>query len=242
MLRNLKDMEHLSIAAIDGIVGRVRDFYFDDDAWVLRYFIVETHDQSPQRRVLISPIAAGRPDWIHKVLPVSITQKQVGASPNIDIDKPVSRQQEVGYLGYFGYGAYWGGGGLWGAGMYPDILQGGLQPTGTHVNDDPHLRSVNAVMRYYVHAEDGDIGHIDGFLVDERSWAIRYLIINTSNWWLGHPVIIAPEWIDHVDWAESTVYIDLSRQAIKDSPRYDPAVPLDSDREAVLRAHYRRSP
>jgi hypothetical protein len=242
MLRNLKDLEHLSIAAIDGIVGRVRDFYFDDDAWVIRYFIVETNDKSPHRRVLISPIAVGRPDYIQKVLPVSITQKQVEASPDIDIDRPVSRQQEAGYLGYFGYGAYWGGGGLWGAGMYPDILQGGLQPTTTHDDDDPHLRSVNAVMRYYVHAEDGDIGHIDGFLVDERSWAIRYLIINTSNWWLGHPVIIAPEWIDHVDWAESTVYVDLSRQAIKDSPRYDPTVGLDSDREAVLRAHYRRSP
>ena len=128
----------------------------------------------------------------------------------------------MGYLGYYGYGNYWGGGGLWGAGFYPDILQAGLQHTGSspgnlerHQHDDPHLRSGNAVMRYYVHASDGDIGHVEGFLVDEKSWAIRYIIINTSNWWLGHQVIIAPQWIDDVNWAESTVSVDLDAPGCK---------------------------
>ena len=134
----------------------------------------------------------------------------------------------MGYLGYYGYGSYWGGGGLWGAGIYPDVLQAGLQEKGTrtdtsagpaeavveqHQHDDPHLRSGNAVMRYYVHASDGDMGHVEGFLVDEKTWAIRYLIVNTSNWWLGHEVLIAPQWIDHVDWTESTVSVGLTREA-----------------------------
>jgi hypothetical protein len=243
MLRNIKDLEDFTIGAMDGIVGRVRDFYFDDDAWVIRYVIVETHERLPRRRVLISPIAIGQPNWIERVLPVSITRKQVHDSPDIDTEKPVSRQQEMGYLGYYGYGAYWGGGGLWGAGTYPDILQAGLQDKGTHTHshDDPHLRSVNEVMKYYVQAGDGDIGHIQGFLVDERSWAIRYLIINTSNWWVGRQVIVAPEWIDNVDWAESTVYVSLARQAIKNSPRYDPAAPFDSDQEVAIRTHYGRA-
>src|SRR5580658_179804 len=181
MLRSMKDMEDYTIGATDGPIGRVRDFYFDDQAWVIRYLIVATGDESPRRKVLISPISIGRPNWSEKILPVSLTRAQVRKSPDIDTDKPVSRQHEMGYLGYYGYGTYWGGGGLWGAGIYPDILQGGLKD-GAHKarlgallstehssHDDPHLRSGNALMRYYVHACDGDIGHVEGFLIDEHS-------------------------------------------------------------------------
>ena len=110
-----------------------------------------------------------------------------------------------------------------------------------HQHDDPHLRSGNAVMRYYVHASDGDIGHVQGFLVDEKSWAIRYIIVNTSNWWLGHQVIIAPQWIDDVNWAESTVSVDLTRQAVKDAPPYDPTELLSREQEAGIHNHYGRA-
>jgi len=249
MLRSMKDMEGYSIGATDGAIGRVLDFYFDDEVWVIRYLVVETDIGVPLRRVLISPIAIGRPNWSEKVFPASLTRRQVEKSPDIDTDKPVSRQQEMGYLGYYGYGNYWGGGGLWGGGLYPDMLQAGLQIDAlsagkqgkSHSHDDPHLRSGNDIMRYYVHATDGDIGHVQGLLVDEKSWAIRYMLVNTSNWWLGHNVLIAPEWIDHVSWAESTVYVDLTRQAVKDSPPYDAATPLGREQEAVIHAHYGRS-
>jgi hypothetical protein len=244
MLRSMKDLEGYSLGATDGIIGRVRDFYFDDEAWVIRYLIVETGDKREDRRVLISPIGIGRPDWSQKILPVSLTRDQVRRSPDIDTDKPVSRQQEMGYLGYYGYGNYWGGSGLWGAGFYPDILQGGLaEPTARAGNehDDHHLRSGNDVMRYYVHASDGDIGHVQGFLVDESSWAIRYLIVNTSNWWLGHDVLVAPQWIASVSWAESTVDVDLTREAVKSSPLYDAKQPIDRDQEAAIHAHYGRA-
>jgi hypothetical protein len=151
----------------------------------------------------------------------------------------------MGYLGYYGYGAYWGGGGLWGAGIYPDELQGGLLEASSkaaqHPGDDVHLRSGNEIMRYYVHASDGDIGHVQGLIVDEESWAIRYIIVNTSNWWLGHEVLIAPEWIDHINWAESTLSLDLTRQAIKESPTYDPKVALSREQEAGIHAHYGRA-
>ena len=127
MLRSIKDLEDCTIGATDGIIGRVRDFYFDDEAWVIRYLVVGAGEGGPQRRVLISPISIGQPNWSEKILPVSLTRKQVSNSPDIDTDKPVSRQQEMGYLGYYGYGSYWGGGGLWGASLYPDVLQAGLQ-------------------------------------------------------------------------------------------------------------------
>jgi hypothetical protein len=242
MLRSMKDMEGYTIGATDGIIGHVKDFYFDDDAWVIRYFVVETSEGGPRRKVLISPIAIGQPNWSEKIFSVSLTKEQVKNSPDVDTDKPISRQQEMGYLGYYGYGKYWGGGGLWGAGLYPDVLQAGLQQAATQPqHDDPHLRSANAVMRYYVHASDGDIGHVQGFLVDEKTWAIRYIIVNTSNWWLGHEVIIAPQWIDEVNWAECTVSVGLTRQAVKDAPRFEVAAPLDREQEARIHTHYGRS-
>jgi hypothetical protein len=237
MLRSMKDMEGYAIGATDGVIGQVRDFYFDDEAWVIRYLVVK----AAERMVLISPISMGLPDWEEKILPVSLTQKQVANSPDIDTDKPVSRRQEMGYLGYYGYPNYWGGGGLWGGALYPDMLQAGLavKPSDDG-HADVHLRSGNAVMRYYVHASDGDLGHVQGFIVDERSWAIRYLIVNTSNWWLGHDVLIAPEWISNVNWAESLVTADLTRTEIRQSPRYDASTPVVHEFEAATHKHYGR--
>lgn len=246
MLRSIKDMEHCAIAATDGQIGHVRDFYFDDETWAIRYLVVETGDSTPHRKVLISPIAVNAPNWAEKVIPVAITRAQVARSPDIDTDKPVSRQQEAGYLGYYGYGYYWGGGGLWGGGLYPDMLLGGQQLTPSraaeHQHDDPHLRSANAVMRYYVHATDGDIGHVEGMLVDERTWAIRFIVVNTSNWYLGHKVLIAPEWIQDVFWAESKVNVTITRQAVKDAPAYDAASTFDREQETSVYQHHGREP
>lgn len=246
MLRNVKDLETYRIAATDGMIGAPKDFYFDDEAWVIRYLVVET-DWGAVRRVLISPISMEKRNWVDQRLTLSLTRQQIQDSPNIDTEKPVSRQQEMGYLDYYGYGTYWGGGGLWGASLWPDSLQAGMQSRTASQEpeaqeNDPHLRSANEVMRYYVHAIDGDIGHVEGMIINEESWAIQYLVVNTSNWWLGHQVLIAPEWIDHVSWAESTVYLDLPRAAVKSSPPYDSAVPIGRDEEKGIHAHYGRKP
>ena len=162
----------------------------------------------------------------------------------------------MGYAGYYGYPDYWGGGGLWGAGMYPDVLQGGLyraiadrgndpprripghSRNDVHRKDDVHLRSANTVMRYYVHATDGDIGHVQGLLVEEKTWAIRYVVVNTSNWWLGHEVLIAPEWIDDVYWAESQLMLGVARASIRGAPAYDSKVPITREQEQTLHAFY----
>ena len=108
-------------------------------------------------------------------------------------------------------------------------------------DSDPHLRSCNEVTKYHIHATDGDIGHVGAMLLDEETWAIRYLIVDTSNWWLGHQVLIAPRWIKNVSWSEHTVSVSLTRQAVKDAPPYDPAVPLNRSEEIGLHNHYKRS-
>ena len=262
MLRRMKDMEGYAIGATDGLIGHVKDFYFDDETWVIRYLIVETGEGLSSRRVLISPFSINQPNWSEKAFPAAITLEQVKNSPHIDTDKPVSRQHEMGYLGYYGYPYYWAGGSLWGGGLYPELMLSGLGYGGMnsdyrrvqaqsaraeaeaeaqrHERDDPHLRSGNAISTYHVHAADGDIGHVQGLLIDERTWSIRYMIVNTSNWWIGHEVLIAPEWIADVNWATSRVTVDLTRQAVKDSPQYDSATLLDRAGETDIYEHYHR--
>ncbi len=259
MLRNLKDLHNYAISATDGEIGEVKDFYFDDDAWAVRYFVVETGSWLASRQVLISPIAVHQPDWQARKLPVFITQEQVRRSPDIDTHKPVSRQQEETYLGYYGYANYWGGGGLWGEGLYPYAMvpgyayadlateererdaEAGLRiQRARHRNDDPHLRSTQAVTGYHVHATDGEIGHVAGFLVDDRTWAIRYAVIDTSNWWVGHKVLIAPLWIQGVHWSDRTLAVDLSREAIQSAPAYDAGAEWTQEQDRLLFQHYSR--
>lgn len=260
MLRNLQDLEQFKITATDGEIGKVKDFYFEDDTWVVRYFVVETGTWLASRQVLISPISVYQPDWVGQTLPVSITQDQVRNSPHIDADKPVSRQNEEQYLGYYGYPAYWGGEGLWGAGLYPEAMMPGFAGHGVdrvtrerqleaylreerirHRNDNPHLRSCAAVNGYHIEATDGEIGHVASFLVDDETWAIRYLVVDTSNWWMGQKVLVAPPWITGVQWSEQTVTVDLSREAIKSAPAYDPAVAWDLDQDQRLYRHHGRT-
>ena len=259
MLHDLKKLENYKISATDGEIGQVNDFYFDDDKWTVRYLVVEAGTWLSSRKVLISPISVQKPDSIARTLPVSITKAQVQASPDIDTDKPVSRQFVEQYLGYYGYPAYWDGGGMWGEGLYPYAMAPGYAGYGAdkqererelqthlanererHRNDDPHLRSCNEVIGYHIHATDGEIGHVAGFVLDDQTWAIRYLIIDTSNWWLGHKVLVAPHWITGVRWSDRTVDVNLSRELIKSAPVYDGNAELTRDQELSLYRHYGR--
>ncbi len=258
MLRTLNDYENCAIGATDGHIGHVKDLYFDDHTWVVRYLIVDTGSWLSDRQVLISPISIRQADWPAHTLAAAITKEQVENSPDIDTDQPVSRQHELQYLGYYGYPSYWGGVGMWGAGMYPfaivpdqtelplaavareRAIAGAQAQREQHRDDDPHLHSCSAVVGYHIHATDGEVGHVDGFLVDDETWAIRYLVVNTSNWWVGHKVLIAPQWIEGVHWSDETVSVDLSREKVKAAPPYDPDAVLDRPREASLYTHYGR--
>jgi hypothetical protein len=243
-LRRLQDLEGFAIRAADGTIGHVSDFYLDDRSWVIRYLVVETGSWLSSRKVLISPFSIGDPDWTGKVLPVSITMQQVRNSPDIDTDKPVSRQHETLYLGYYGYPYYWAGDGLWGQGAYPGGMLLGLGSGGSdapyrHARAEDiraesdvesqqtgaaHLRSCKELMRYHIEASDGGLGQVKGFLLDPRSWAIRFLIVDTSSWWIGTQVLIAPRQLVDISWADAMLTVGLTQQAVKDAPRYDAKV------------------
>ena len=260
MLRSMKDLENYTIGATDGEIGKVKDFYFDDGAWVIRYLVVETGSWLSSRKVLISPISIDQPNWAERSLPVSITKDQVRKSPDIDTDKPVSRQYEIDYFGYYGYPYYWDGGSMWGGGLYPYAMVPGYSgywldrperereeeayaraERARHRNDDPHLRSCKAVIGHHIHASDGEVGHVESMLVEENTWAIRYLVVNTSNWWMGHKVLVAPEWITGVRWLDQSVTVAMTRESVRNAPLYESAAELNREHEASLYRHYGRA-
>ena len=222
---------------------------FDDECWNIRYLVVDTGRWLSSRKVLVSPLAVGTPDRMNGVLPVSLTKAQVEGSPGLDARKPLSRQHEAEYREDHGYPYYWDGtGGLAtsanpGSVRYQRKSEADLkarQSRSSSTSDVCHLRSSNALISHYIEATDGDIGHVADLLVDADLWAIRYMVVNTSNWWVSHVVLVAPQWVKEVKWRECKVSVDLTRQAVKDAPPYDPAKELDRQLEQEIYRHYGR--
>jgi len=240
MLRKINDLKGLAIGATDGDIGEANDFIFDDKNWTIRYLVADTQRWLPGRRVLISPIVVNPADREGKRLPVSLTQEQVKNSPDISMDEALSAQDEIKYYDYYGWPYYWAGGEIWGPVTMPrDMITEGIDRkiALTEEINRSHLRSTKDVTGYAIQATDGEIGHVDDFLVDDESWVIRYMIADTGNWWPGKKVIIAPQWVAHVDWKNSNLYVNLSRESVQSGPEYDPER-LNRAYEAELYAHY----
>lgn len=244
MLYRMEQLIGMAIGAADGLVGKVKDVYFDDHRWAARYLVVDTGEWLTGRKVLISPISVEHIDWDSRTLRVGLTRAQVKDSPDIDTDKPVSRQHEVALLDYYDYPEYFSGGLLWGSRPWPMTLGESVTDADAISADqnhpDIHLRSLKEVVGYHLLASDDSIGQLRDFLLDDRSWAMQYVLADTGNWWLGKQVVFPPKWIDELDWQDHKVYVDVTREQVRTSPEYDPAALLTRDYETALYGHYRR--
>jgi len=241
MLHKADALKGYTLSSLDGEMGKVREFYFDDQHWAIRYLVAETGNWLRDRQVLISPHALTAVNLEELTITVNLTKKQIEGSPSLNTDKPVSRQYEVDYYGYYGWPTYWGGPYMWGA--YPYISRQPEEPnksTSSEKTWDPHLRSTQRVIGNYVQATVGSIGHIADFMIDDETWAIRYLIIDTRNWWPGKKVLVSPNWIDRISWPETKVFVNLSRTQIKESPEYTDDFQITRDYENKLHQHYDR--
>jgi len=244
MLRSLKDLEHYKVSAADGDIGSVANFLLDDEHWTIRYLVVKTGNFFNERRVLISPISFREVDWAAARFHVALTIDKVKSSPDVDVDKPVSRQHERDYYGYYGWPYYWGASGIWGMGAYPNTLAAGawINPMAVYYEapGDVHLRSAQEIRGYHIQGTDESIGHVDDFIVDDETWRIHYLVVDTGNWWVGKKVLVAPQWATRVSWEERNVHVALSRQAIKDCPEWDPDAAVNRQYETRLYDYYGR--
>lgn len=262
MLRKAHELIGFTIAATDGDIGHVADFYFDAETWQVRYLVVDTGPWIFGRKVLITPEMIEHPLWEDARLPLQLTKEQIEKSPETDFDKPVSRQHEIDIHTHYSRTPYWmpfpayiGAPGIAPVGAttpaagepgaavapyattsYTDEMQDALAQADRE--GDPHLHSIKEVTGYYTQAVDGDIGHIEDFFLDEAEWKIRYLLVDTQNWWPGKQVLIAPDWIDQVSWPESKVFVHVTRGQVKQSPEYNPGPSIQRDYEANLYGYY----
>jgi hypothetical protein len=240
MLRSVKSLRGYQILAQDGEIGKIHELLFDDQVWVIRYFVVDTGNWLPGRKVILPPHAFGQPDWVEGQIPVNLTRKQVEEAPPIDADEPVSRQHETALHQYFEWRPYWLGGAALESTVKEEKEQPGRDPEAGVETGDPTLRSTREVIGYHIEATDGPIGHVDDFIVDDVDWQLRYMVVDTKNWLPGRKVLVALSWIDIINWAQRLVNVDLTRDRIERSPEFDPAEPVNRRYEEVLYDYYGR--
>jgi hypothetical protein len=227
-----------AIRATDGKIGTVNDLLFDDTSWLIRWVVDDTGAWLPGRKVLLHPAAITATHHAHQALSVALTTAQVRASPDILQDQPVSLRMQNSLYDHYGWDPLWGGGYYGGVMSAPLGAAPVVGAPGPDADADPHLRSITAVTGYHIHASDGDIGHIETILIDDATWHIRYLVVDTKNWWAGRQVLIAPEAVQDIDWLERRVRLNITRAQIEASPPWDPAKQIDHAYEAGLYRHY----
>lgn len=248
MLWSMQTMRGYSVRATDGRLGSVVDFLFDDAHWIVRYMVVDTAWLFG-RRVLIATSALGRPDEATAEITVDLTEEQVKNSPDVDTDRPVSRQAEADLHTHYGWIPYWapGKGGLGvlpTAGVEPPVgeipVMGRERPIQA-AKGDPHLRSEREVRGYDIKATDGEIGEVDDFLIDGTGWTIRYMVADIGSWFSGKRVLLSPDWITHIDWPSRTMTVSTGREQVKAAPPYESAATFDRSGEEGLYRHFRQT-
>ncbi|MCC5845748.1 MAG: PRC-barrel domain-containing protein [Verrucomicrobia bacterium] len=242
MLFSSKSIAGYKLNSLDGELGGVKDLLFDDQYWTVRYLVAKTGTWFSGRDVLISPHAQIRLSHEKKRMNVNLTRARIQDSPALSSDQPVSRQFETEFHEFYGWPVYWDGPYMWGAG--PMIARGSRNlespspPEST--SEDPHLRSAETVRGYEIEADDGSIGRVADFIVDDSTWSIRYLVVDTHKWLPGRKVLISPQWIERVSWESATVFVHLTRDAIRNSPEYREEGLLTREYESGLHTHYQR--
>lgn len=249
------------LGARDGDIGRVKDIYFDDQKWAMRYLVADTGRSLPRRTVLISPHVLGEIRESEQVIEVDLFKDRIKGSPSIDQDAPVSREYERRYFGYYGLPEYWGGPLVWGHMPYPAAYPGIYAVPGDWEaahdggGEENHLRSFNEVKRYRIHARDGEVGRAEDLLLDPDHWSVRYLVLSpvqqvpvsrvalSPGRITGKKVLVSPEWITDISWDKRHVMLDLGRESIKTAPDFDPQQhSISREYEEQLHRHYEKDP
>jgi len=245
MLRSLNELERCQVSATDGEIGTIRDFLLDNDQWTVRYLVVATSGFCDRQQVLISPISFRRVDWTTKQFHLALMKDTIKMSPNIDANKPVSRRDERDYSGYYGYPAYWGDSGLWGRSDYPGSLAADkwreMFVRNVENSADVRLWSAVEIRGFRIYASDDAIGDVEDLIIDDQTWEVRFIIVDTSSWWSGEKVLVAPKWAARIGWDEKKVYLDLPRQLIKNCPHWNMTLDVNREYQTQLYEHYGRT-
>jgi PRC-barrel domain protein len=244
MLRRIRDMEAYRLHATDGDIGHLEEFYFEDRHWRIRYFVVEIGTWLHSKRVLIAPSSVMGVDDGNRAIQTPFTKEQVQQSADVRTNKPVALQHSRDYYLYLGWPYYVG---LNASNVASEAADRESTETPSSESSfqrtaDENLRSSKVVGHYHIMAVDGEIGHIEDFIVDDETWSLRYAVADTRNWRSGKKVLLPTDWILWVSWAESNAYVSLTKQLIATAPEYDSQKPLTREFETELYNHYKRLP
>ena len=244
MLRSLNEILGYVLMGKDGQMGKIHDFFFSDDDWTIRYLVMDTGPWIFGRKVLISPHVLQQPDWASESIPVNLTREEVKSGPDVDVAKPVSRKYEEELLAHYNWPVYWGVTPTQSG--HPFFAPPYLFAKDDNTNDETarqsHLRSAAEMVDYQIFATDGKIGSVSDFILDDENWQIRYMLVDTADSQLDaeKKVLVALEWISKINVGSGEVHIDLTQDAIKFSPAFDPTLPVNRQYEEVLYDYYGR--
>jgi len=241
-LRRMRELKSFTLRATDGDIGSLEELYFDDKSWAVRYLVVNTGSWLLGRRVLLAPMAVAGVEEAHRVVRIKLTRDQIETGPPVDIVKPISRAYEEEYYRHFQWAPYWQPGLMPGTNplVYPTTppLIVDKPPLDEEQLAHPHLRRSAEVAGYSIQASDGMIGHVEDVIVDDEGWVVRYFEVDTRNWLPGKKVLVAPAWIDYISWADQSVVMTLTQEAIQSAPPYDPSKVITPEYEVELLKHY----
>ena len=247
-----------SVEASDGEVGAVKDFLFDDQTWKIRWMTVEAGDWLPgRRRVFIHPSAIAPLHISPKPtlpmmsssaplqLTVNLARAQIEAGPHAHEDDPVTTDMEALLYDYYAWDPFWGASHFGGAALpnaesriVGDAARREADAEIPPLDGDDHLHSVAEFKDYYVHAVDGDIGHVENLLADDANWEVRYLVIATRNWWPGKVVQLSPYAVKDIDWFGEHINMNVTRDQVRSAPAWDPLAMADEISEDDLHRHF----
>jgi hypothetical protein len=245
MLRSANEFIGYILAAKDGEIGRCKDLLFDDVRWTIRYMVADTRKWLPGRRVLISPISLDSPDWASGSFPVRLTKDQIKGAPDLDEDAPVSRQYESYYMRHYNWPPYWGGPNTWAASEHAaSLFAQPLPQDPSAIPDtelgDPCLRSMGEVLTYSLKNESDPLGSIHDFIVEDETWIVRHLVVDTGKWLPGRKVLIPTSRIHTISWKEHTITVPFSKEMVISSPPFDPSAPVNEEYVQRLVDYYGR--
>ena len=227
MVHSIKRLISYKLSALDGMIGHLKDFYFDDGQWTIRYAVAEAGTWLRSRQVLLSPHAFGEIEPEEKSFALQLSREQVKNAPPIDTQKPVSRQYEEEYHQYYGWPYYWQGAALWGMSGFPVLHQrsgpylGEQRRLTDRKAGDGLLRSFQIVSGYSVQSRDGSVGRVTDFLVDGESWEIQASVVDVGSRLSGKRVLVSPTQIERISWDRSTIDLNVPRSDILQAPVFD---------------------
>jgi sporulation protein YlmC with PRC-barrel domain len=240
-LRRIRELTEMTVLATDGEIGGIQEVYFDDRNWSVRYLVVKAGGWFLSREVLLAPAAVAEINDVHRTIKAALTKGQIRQAPSIEAAKPLSREYEEAYFRHFQWAPYWEPGPTeWGGSVpFPETPPLPIDTTlPADAPKNPHLRSSSEITGYEIQGVNGAVGHVEDLVLDDETWAVRYLEVDTGSWLSGKKVLLQTMRIERINWAGRSVAVMLDKRVIESAPIYDPSKLITPAYEVQLFTHY----